>query len=79
MEGGSMAIEQERIPDFIVRLRDERDELQSKLEKLRTFLANPKSTEIPVAELARLMRQSKLMDLYLDVLDERLNAYRARG
>lgn len=57
------------------RVIDEKAELDGKREKLCAFLSSPNTGSIPVQELARLRRQSGIMEQYRDVLAERIAAF----
>lgn len=61
--------------EYQKRLAQEKTELDAKLIKLNTFLQSKEcAEEVPDPELKRLVRQSKIMSLYSDVLSERLDA-----
>lgn len=57
------------------RVVTERNELHDKFSKLSAFLDNPKFLEIDEAEQRRLKQQWGYMELYLDVLDQRIAAF----
>lgn len=50
-------------------------ELEEKRKKLLEFIASEKFMTIPHGEALRLDRQSKIMGLYCDVLEERIVAF----
>lgn len=58
--------------EFIVRLQHERKELNNKLTKLNDFIKSEGFTKIDDVQQALLIAQSKAMDSYLTILDERL-------
>lgn len=57
------------------RVRDERGELEERLDKLAAFLATSIFESLPEAERERLVRQSGLMVQLSDVLAERIAAF----
>lgn len=57
------------------RVIDEREELGSRLEKLENFIGGIKFTELDPAEQSRLDRQFLVMQLYAQVLSERISAF----
>lgn len=57
---------------FQDRVRAERAELAGKVDKLGDFLASPGAGEIDLGELVRLTNQSRIMQDYLAVLDQRI-------
>ena len=59
------------------RVVDEQVELSGKLEKLLKFFDGSIYTSLPVAEQSRLGRQSLIMQLYEQVLEERISAFNA--
>lgn len=64
-------------PAYQKRVIAERKLLNAKLEKLSTYLLSVKSLTLPRAERQRLRRQAALMQLYVDVLDERIENFNA--
>jgi hypothetical protein len=54
----------------------ERSALHLKMEKLATFIESPLFGNIDVAEKERLTQQFHAMQKYLDILDERIKAFR---
>lgn len=57
------------------RVVDEKAELSEKLEKLETFLGGEIYSSLPTAEQTRLSRQSLIMQLYEQVLEERIGSF----
>lgn len=57
---------------FQDRVRAERAELAIKVDKLGDFLTSPSAGEIDLGELVRLTNQSRVMQDYLAVLDQRI-------
>lgn len=57
---------------FEQRLANEQQELKDKLEKLDMFLSSAKFESLPVEEQNRLLKQSRVMSQYRDILLERL-------
>lgn len=57
------------------RVIKEKSELDDKLSRLRPFIGSPKFVELPDAEQQRLIKQAKLMELYSEVLAERIAAF----
>jgi hypothetical protein len=58
------------------RVVEEQKELSEKLYKLQTFNNGPTFSALPAAEQVRLMRQYLTMSDYLQVLKERIAAFR---
>ena len=57
------------------RVVDEKDALLIKLRALRKFMLTPTFSAIDPAEAHRLAKQAVIMDLYADVLMERIKAF----
>lgn len=57
------------------RVVDEKAELDSKLEKLNTFLGGTFYEGLPEAERLRLARQGCVMKDYSDILSDRIAAF----
>jgi hypothetical protein len=55
----------------------ERDDLISKLAKLRLFIETPVFATLPPDEQFRLLMQADVMGLYVRILDERIQAFQA--
>jgi hypothetical protein len=53
----------------------EKNELSYKTEKLETFIGGPAYALLPAAEQTRLSRQFLIMQLYKQVLEERIGAF----
>lgn len=53
----------------------EREELFEKFDKLRTFCRMELFTGLPYQEWGRLTRQLMVMTTYLDILNERIDAF----
>lgn len=59
------------VPDWFKRLAAERQEVESRLTKLKAFLAqNP--THISIEQLSLLKKQEKVMQEYVDILFTRI-------
>lgn len=61
--------------DYQNRVIAEKNELDSKIDRLRSFIQNKSFADLPYAERRRLRRQELIMQLYSDVLDERILAF----
>lgn len=59
------------------RVVTEESELSEKLNKLEGFLLGSVYSQLPPAEQTRLSRQHLIMQLYAQVLAERITAFRA--
>lgn len=59
------------------RVVDEKAELSEKLEKLETFTGGSIYADLPASEQMRLSRQLLIMQLYEQVLAERIGAFPA--
>lgn len=57
------------------RVVDEQKELQTKVEKLETFLFGPIYNKLDVPEQIRLQKQFAYMTLYLSVLEDRIKSF----
>lgn len=57
------------------RVINEKSELSEKLSKLESFLSSPLFSTISGAEQAKLSRQFLIMQLYEQVLSERISAF----
>ena len=57
------------------RVVDEKTELDSKMDKLTTFIDTPLFASLPEAEQERLVRQLHHMGNYTAVLHERIEAF----
>jgi hypothetical protein len=57
------------------RVVDEKVELSDKLEKLLKFLDGSIYASLPPSEQSRLSRQSLIMQLYEQVLEERIGSF----
>jgi hypothetical protein len=55
----------------------ERNELSERIEKLAAFFETDLFSSLPTAEARRLCRQYGHMKSYLDILDERIEAFSA--
>ena len=58
-----------------IRVVNERDDLATKVERLRAFLGSDTYSKLDHAERGRLDRQLGAMMIYLDILDERIAAF----
>jgi len=58
----------------LARLLDERNQLDDRYIHLMNFISSELWDKVNPEEQSRLSRQAKLMDLLLEVLDERLKA-----
>lgn len=63
------------LPPHQQRVIDEKDELDSKLQKLSAFFDTPIFAGLNEAEKQRLVRQEAAMDAYSQVLGERIAAF----
>jgi hypothetical protein len=63
------------MPDYQQRVIDEKTELDTRLEKLRTFCKTPVYDGLPSTEQIRLDLQSGYMGHYSDILAERIAAF----
>jgi hypothetical protein len=61
--------------EWQARVLDEKDALLEKLEKLEKFITSDAFANLAHAERIRLDRQVKIMQLYDQVLYERINAF----
>jgi hypothetical protein len=57
------------------RVVEERAQLSDKVDKLETFVGSRTYTQLLPAEQARLQRQLHIMQLYEQVLSERISAF----
>lgn len=57
------------------RVVDEKDELEEKLTKLNSFIGGTIYDSLSADERNRLSRQAVIMKDYLDILNERINAF----
>lgn len=57
------------------RLSDEKKALDKKIYSLTNFFSGPVFEKLPIDEKRRLRRQRLIMELYSDVLDERISAF----
>lgn len=57
------------------RVMDEKADLSDKLDKLETFHGGPIYAKLSPAEQCRLTRQKLIMELYEQVLCERISAF----
>ena len=58
------------------RVVDEKRHLDEKIDKLRSFMfGNPTFTSVPLPEKIRLAKQLEAMELYSEVLGERISAF----
>ena len=57
------------------RVVEEKAALAEKLEKLMEFQKAPPFYRLPPAEQRRLVRQTQIMQMYIDVLNERIEAF----
>jgi hypothetical protein len=64
---------------FQERVITEKQELDAKIERLLVFIQSPKFGTLPEAEQKRLRRQEVLMELYSDVLSDRIVAFGFEG
>ena len=63
------------MPDYQLRVVAERDELRDRLERLETFIQGPKFPEVNVEEQHRLQTQADAMQLYLNILIDRIGNF----
>lgn len=57
------------------RVKEELDELQTKIDSLDEFFDTEKFEELAEAEQVRLRMQSKVMQIYAEILEERIEAF----
>lgn len=57
------------------RVMDEKTELDTKLEKLQSFFSTEIFLTVDAAEQSRLRLQAKAMDVYSEILQQRINAF----
>lgn len=67
--------ETRKMTDFQDRIRVERAELSAKLDKLGEFLSTDMCRALPVGEQCALRLQATFMELYDDVLCDRINNF----
>jgi hypothetical protein len=60
---------------FQQRVVDERNEVQERRMKLTAFLGGGIFEKLPIAEQNRLIHQARIMEQYVDVLSERIEAF----
>jgi hypothetical protein len=60
---------------FMQRVIDEKRELDGKIERLLAFIGTKIFAKLPAPEQKRLRRQEVLMELYSEVLAERIHAF----
>ena len=60
--------------DYLVRLREEKQQLDDRILKLHAFFSSRKFAEVPCDEQLRLEEQFTHMHRYADVLRRRLEA-----
>jgi hypothetical protein len=69
----------ELVEEYQTRVRAEREDLASKLVKLRAFIGGIQRGKVfatlPPAEQALLVRQSDAMERYLEILDMRVSLW----
>jgi hypothetical protein len=58
--------------DFIERLQEEKSQLGGRIEKLNTFRKTDAFKKLDVSHMALLNIQSRAMETYWQILDERL-------
>jgi hypothetical protein len=64
--------------DYQQRVIEEMEELRKKLNKLELFIANNAIfPTLPADEQERLTRQGRIMDMYLEVLTQRIENFRS--
>lgn len=61
------------------RVVDEKQELDSKLDKLRAFLKTDTALGMPFLDRNLMVEQERVMTKYSDVLAERINRFFERG
>lgn len=62
--------------DFLKRVINEREELNNRLVKLNKFLSSDIFSRLSTEEQSLLEKQSETMEVYLSILDKRINYYR---
>ena len=63
------------MPPYQQRVVDERNDLDTKISALRTFIGSAMFPTVPLAERLRLGRQLVAMNAYSEVLNERILAF----
>lgn len=58
------------------RVKKEKEELDIKLKRLNEFLISPLIEDIDKAERLRLVKQAGIMNMYSDVLQERISNFK---
>ena len=58
------------------RVVEEKEQLDIRLHSLRSFIGGDRFKSLSMDEQLRMKRQEKIMSLYVDVLDERIAAFR---
>lgn len=61
--------------DYQLRVVEERDDLNGKIERLTKFLDTPIYNSLPVPEKDRLVAQLRVMNEYLKILDARIDNF----
>ena len=61
--------------EYQKRVCNERDELFEKLSRLKRGMRDSWFASVPHTEQRRMRRQERIMTLYLDVLDERIENF----
>jgi len=61
---------------FQHRVLHEKSELKFRHKKLQEFFATDTFNTLPVEEQERLLRQSKIMQDYIDILSDRIEAFK---
>lgn len=62
---------------YQTRVVEEKQELDSRLEKLQLFVASTRFDGVPNSEQERMKRQLRIMKDYSQVLSERIDAFSA--
>ena len=62
---------------YQIRVLQERNELQDKLHRLKTFNTENKNfTKLPPLEQSLLLQQQSVMQMYLNILDNRIALFK---
>ena len=61
--------------DYQYRVKEEKAELDERLEKLKAFTVGQVFADLPAEEQGRLNRQHSIMEDYSAILEERIKAF----
>lgn len=74
-----MTLQQSILQSYQQRVVQEKEELNTKIAKLSTFVGAVNFADVPQSEQVRLRMQLKIMQLYGDILFERIEAFGKKG